>query len=133
MSKYGNRYKWTDDMLTELTDGYSSYGFAPKFAKKHQISLHSVYKKASKIGLKNKPNGLYYNKILGYYEIRTGVYTKKTYHRYLMEQHLGRTLGNDEIIHHKNHDKLDNRIENLEIVTRSYHMGLHYNEIQGKR
>jgi len=39
-----------------------------------------------------------------------------------MEKYLGRKLLKEEIIHHINRDKLDNRIENLEIVNRSSHM-----------
>lgn len=43
-------------------------------------------------------------------------------HRYVMEQHLGRKLLKTESVHHINKDKLDNRIDNLELFkTKSEH------------
>ena len=46
-------------------------------------------------------------------------------HRRVMESVLGRKLTSDEIVHHKNHDKRDNRPENLEVMSRQEHIAEH--------
>lgn len=46
-------------------------------------------------------------------------------HRVVMENHLGRILQDDEVVHHKNENTKDNRLENLELMSKSSHGRLH--------
>lgn len=49
----------------------------------------------------------------------------KKVHRIIMEEHIGRRLKSSEIVHHKDFNKLNNDISNLQIVTRAEHNRIH--------
>ncbi|MEX0598674.1 MAG: HNH endonuclease signature motif containing protein [Candidatus Paceibacterota bacterium] len=60
--------------------------------------------------------------------------TRKLYiaeHRLIMEKFIGRYLTEEEIVHHINEDTMDNRIENLQLMTASEHNKFH--KIKTKR
>lgn len=46
-------------------------------------------------------------------------------HILIMEKSIGRFITRDEVVHHKNHIRNDNRIENLKLMTFKEHAKLH--------
>lgn len=46
-------------------------------------------------------------------------------HRYLMEQHLGRKLKKDEVVHHIDGNRTNNDLGNLVVMSRGEHSALH--------
>ena len=77
----------------------------------------------------------------GYYVVRkpagylgsTLIWGRYVYeHRLIMEHVLGRLLRPDEVVHHCNGDRLDNRPENLDLMTKAQHLR-HHNRMRGKK
>lgn len=76
---------------------------------------------------RNVPSFPYFDKSLGYMKISIKGKEYK-YHRYVLSVYLGRELDVDELVHHKDGNRLNNSLENLEIMSRSAHMKLHWAE-----
>jgi len=57
----------------------------------------------------------------GYVYIRDGKGYRILEHRHVMEQHLGRLLEKNEVVHHIDGDKTNNNINNLFVCTMSAH------------
>jgi hypothetical protein len=47
-------------------------------------------------------------------------------HRHIMGTILGRPLERSEVVHHKDHNRLNNVPENLEVLTHTIHMSRHH-------
>ena len=60
----------------------------------------------------------------GYKKIRVGDKYRPE-HRYLLEQHLGYELERYQDVHHKDGNKLNNSLDNLQVLNKREHASLH--------
>ena len=102
--------------------------FKPRHSKSKYCSIPCA---RSKNGGHNKKQESWWVNSNGYIEGRAWVDDKTQIHvrqhRWLMSNHLGRSLLSSEDVHHINGIKDDNRIENLEIIEHGEHTAHHNN------
>lgn len=108
--------------------GVSFETFRPERAK--YCSKKCFYK------YRTRPRGLSYKikaSNVGWFKFRGGTINRKGYrvvnkrleHRSIMEKYIGRKLHTNEVIHHINGNKLDNRLENLQLLSKIEHDKFH--------
>lgn len=68
-----------------------------------------------------------------YQKLRLPDGSMKDEQRYVMEQHLGRLLSPDEVVHHINGQIQDNRLCNLQVMTRREHAQYHLKGRPGRK
>lgn len=122
---------WSEQEIIFLRENFPTKG-GKWCSERLDRGFHATHKMAAKLGIEMKH---VYESVSrhGYIVDTSDRNNKILKHRKVMEEHLGRKLTSDEIIHHINGDKLDNRIENLEITTRSEHIKMHIKELQSAR
>jgi len=120
------RNDWTKSEIAWFRENYPKHGlhYCSDILKR---TTSAILMKAHLLGLKRRGKGR-----------KDRVYTYDGYitvssegdryqvHRRVMENHIGRKLSTKELVHHKDGNRKNNSIENLEILSRSEHMKIHY-------
>lgn len=124
------KFNWTKEHKKYVKDNYAKLGARP-IADKLGIHIYRVNKMAQELGVKYQPKDWYICK--EGYKVVGKSSNRILEHRKVMQEHLGRELTSDEIVHHIDGNKLNNDISNLVLTTRSAHIEEHRDELNRSR
>jgi len=118
-------YKFSESRNNKISQKTTG---VPKTLTLEQREAHSARHRGNKYHWKGGRK--MHNK--GYFRVHigTGEHGESLYafeQRKMMEDYLGYELSDNEIVHHINGIKTDNRIENLQVMTKAEHINHHRN------
>jgi hypothetical protein len=96
------------EAMTQNYDGMNNYGHTKKLANGYVLAYAPLHPRSQRTGY-------------------------VMLHTVIMERHIKRYLNADEVVHHRNHIRDDNRIENLELMKKTDHMRMHMKERNQRR
>ena len=143
----GNSKNRVNVNLKELEERYNSGQSMKQIAKEMGFGMNTIVRRLNKIGITKRRTVSYYNKVNGNSgQVKKGqrsiawkggtkiefgylyIWINDRYvrtHRYIVEKQLGRKLTRDEVVHHIDHNKTNNHLSNLKVMSKTDHARYH--------